>query len=331
MMSFRKRVLNTFLTVSAVVALFDVSLRAAQTDKTSVQGRVQMPEKLPEGVNVEGLCLDNVILLLEGKYKHPRMPYPENWSDMTPDERSKWRSNFTNSDGYEAYKRKVDEALLKRPVFKTKVQEDGSFVFKDIPLSWYQLRAIIMHPRAEGSPDYELARAFKMRQFIIKNADEPYRVGTMTLELKSVLMPGDLAPDWEASGYDGSKFSLSDFRGRYVLLDFWATWCGPCIGEIPNLEATHDALGGKRLQVIGLSVDNTIDIASRFLKKKPSAYLQGFLGQGELYEEISNAYGIESIPSIWLIDPDGKIVARDLLGASMPELVRKAMDKDLPN
>ncbi|MEP4079832.1 TlpA family protein disulfide reductase [Haloferula sp.] len=321
------------LIASLILFCSGLSLQAepeVEPQTTSLHGRIKMPDEIPAGIKVEGITLDKVVLRLEGKYSHPRMPYPDNWQDITPDERSKWRADFTNSDEYPDYLRKVAEAKAKRAVFKTEIKEDGSFTFEDVPLAWYQLTAIIMHPKQAESPDFERARAHAMHQFFVKKADEAQRIGTLTLKVKNVLMTGDTAPDWEATGYDGKKFRLSDFRGRFVLMDFWATWCGPCLAEIPNLEATHEALGGDTLEVIGLSVDDTPQIASTFLKKKPSHYTQGFLGQGDTYEPIRRAYGIESIPAIWLIGPDGKILARDLRGPSMTETVRKAMDKATP-
>jgi len=69
-------------------------------DKTSVQGRVRMPEEVPEGIHIDGLTLDKVVLLLEGYYKHPRMPYPSNWKSMTREERSSWHHAFINSDDW---------------------------------------------------------------------------------------------------------------------------------------------------------------------------------------------------------------------------------------
>ena len=69
-----------------------------------------------------------------------------------------------------------------------------------------------------------------------------------------------------------------------------------------------------------------MDLAVEHHEKKPSAYRQGFLGQGERYQKIREAWGIEAIPAIWLIGPDGKLVARDLRGEALREAVRKALE-----
>jgi len=115
-----------------------------------------------------------------------------------------------------------------------------------------------------------------------------------------------------------------------VLFDFWATWCGPCRAEFPNLEAVFKDYGGERFEMIGLSVDETIDAPRSLLEKNPLAYRQGWVGDLKRHEEISEAYGFDSIPSIWLIGPNGKIVARDLSREKIREAVMAAL-KDRTN
>lgn len=296
----------------------------AQT--TSVIGRVAIPDEIPEGINAEGLSLDDAVILLEGKYNHPRRPYPANWGDITPDERRAWHEAFEKSDEGEEYARRVEEVRAARPRFTAEIAEDGSFRFEEIPLSWYQLSVTIMHPDSEGPLSYELARAYVQRQFFVKNADAPHNAGALTLDLKNVLMPGDAAPNWTATAYDGSEIQLTDFRGRYVLVDFWATWCGPCIAEMPNVAAVYEDFGGEQFEVISLSKDQTIDLPQAFHKQNPSAYVHGFLGAGDESERVSLAYGIRSIPSVWLIGPDGTIIARDLRGDALREAVRRAVE-----
>jgi len=170
---------SVLLAASMIFAVVDSPLLAqSNADSgaavTSVQGRVRMPDKAPEGINVDGLSLDDVVITLEGRYNHPRMPYPPNWSSMAREERSEWSQAFRNSEEYEDYTRKVEEARAKRDVFTTEIAADGSFVFNGIKPTWYQLTAMIMHPKATGKPTFEHSRAHAMRQFIIKSADEPY-------------------------------------------------------------------------------------------------------------------------------------------------------------
>ncbi|WP_345686307.1 TlpA disulfide reductase family protein [Novipirellula caenicola] len=286
-----------------------------------------MPDQVSAGINTDGLSLDQVVVTLEGSYRHPRMPFPQEWSTMKPEERSQWRQDFMKTEDYKDYLRAVEEARGKRATYTTQLAEDGSFVFENIKPAWYQLTASIMHPAAGAERSQTLARAYAMRQFIIKNVDKPFPAN-LTLKIKNVLMPGDPAADWTATAYDDSEFQLSDFRGKFVLMDFWATWCGPCRAEFPNLESVYEDFGGERLEMIGLSVDQSFDLPQALLDETPAAYRQGWVGDPERHEKIFEAYGIQSIPSIWLIGPDGKIVARDLRGEALRDAVKTALAAD---
>lgn len=316
------KILLTLLSTVAFTSLLSAEKAPAVT---SINGVISFPEEMPKGVNTTGLSLTNAVVTLAGKYHHPRMPYPKSWKEMTPENRQAWRNKFTNSDDYPAYQERVKAAKANRFSTKTKLAEDGTFTFENIKPAWYQLTIEISSPQADGQAPSASAAASGLRQFFVRTTDKPLELGNITLRVETFMPIGALAPDFKIAGYDGKSFKLSDFRGKYVLFDFWATWCGPCIAQIPNLEAISEAYRKDRLVTLGLSMDSELDKAKAFLKKKPSHYRQGYVGEPENHKKISTAYGITSIPSIWLIDPEGKIVAKSLMGQGIAAAVKEAL------
>jgi thiol-disulfide isomerase/thioredoxin len=138
---------------------------------------------------------------------------------------------------------------------------------------------------------------------------------------------GKVAPPIEATALDGKPLTLGDFKGKYVLLDFWATWCGPCIGEIPQLQAVQDAFGkDERFAILSLSVDETIEEPKKFQEKRALPWSQAFLGAG-IHGPTPGTYGIRAIPALVLVGPDGKIVARGMRGDDIKKEVAKALAK----
>jgi peroxiredoxin len=154
-------------------------------------------------------------------------------------------------------------------------------------------------------------------------ADVPFDMGTVTL--KAALNPGDAAPDFSSRTLDGKPLKLSDFRGKYVLLDFWATWCAPCIAETPNMKTTYEAFGkDKRFVMISLSLDPEPAAPRKFVSSQGIAWTQDFLGDMSK-DKVTRSYGVFSIPAIFLIGPDGKVLTANLRGSKIKEAVAAAL------
>ena len=109
---------------------------------------------------------------------------------------------------------------------------------------------------------------------------------------------------------DGREVDLSKMKGKVVLIDFWATWCGPCVAEIPNLKKTYDKLHSKGFEVIGISLDSSEEKLKKFVKDRDMPWPQYFDGKG-WKNKISTQYGIRSIPAMWLVDKDGNVTDKN--------------------
>lgn len=124
---------------------------------------------------------------------------------------------------------------------------------------------------------------------------------------------GQIAPDFSIADIDGNIIRLSDYRGKYVLLDFWASWCMPCRKEFPHLLEVYKKHGGDNFDIFGISLDDNKDDFIASLKEENLPWKNA----SELKRdnpEIAELYAVSFIPKNYLIAPDGKIVAVDLRG-----------------
>lgn len=115
------------------------------------------------------------------------------------------------------------------------------------------------------------------------------------------------APDFDLLGISGTPVRLSDYRGKVVLLNFWATWCPPCVTEIPDLVALREELGTERVEVLGISLDTAGDDAVRaFARERGMSYPTAVDT-----EQVSAMYGgVPSIPTTFVIDTHGGVVEK---------------------
>jgi thiol-disulfide isomerase/thioredoxin len=140
------------------------------------------------------------------------------------------------------------------------------------------------------------------------------------------LVEGAKFPDFEEKDLDGKPLSISGFKGKVVLIDFWATWCGPCVAELPNVIKAYEKHHDKGFEIIGVSLDQDEQKLKSYTKDKNMTWQQYFDGKG-WGNKLAQKYGIQSIPATFLLDGEGKIIARDLRGEALEEALAKALPK----
>ena len=132
----------------------------------------------------------------------------------------------------------------------------------------------------------------------------------------------------ELTKVDGTTLSLpKDLLGKVVVIDFWAVWCGPCIGEIPHMKKVYAAYKDKGVEFVGISLDRDKDTLLAFIKNRKLPWIHTFSGK-YWSDPTARKYGIRGIPSIWVVGKDGKIADKnargDLEGALDKALAAKA-------
>lgn len=132
-----------------------------------------------------------------------------------------------------------------------------------------------------------------------------------------VTRPGRPSPDFRAFDVDGKAYSLADFKGRYVYIDLWATWCGPCRYETPFLEKLTSEFKNRNIAFVSLSTDSRKADWLKMVQGKNMSGIQLFLGTGSRFQ---TAYKADGIPHFILVDPEGNIVSANMLRPSSSDI-----------
>jgi thiol-disulfide isomerase/thioredoxin len=117
--------------------------------------------------------------------------------------------------------------------------------------------------------------------------------------------------------YEGEKFDLTSLQGKVVLVDFWATWCGPCRAEIPNMKALYKKYHERGLEIVGISTDDDRGALDEFLKEEQLPWI--ILHEEEGKSEAAVHYGISALPTMILIGRDAKVLSIHARGPALAE------------
>jgi peroxiredoxin len=145
------------------------------------------------------------------------------------------------------------------------------------------------------------------------------------LDRENAVQAGAKPPAFTAKDLSGQSHSPAQYRGKVVLIDFWATWCGPCLAELPAVKAVYEKYRDRGFVVLGVNLDEERGAVERFVKAQGLAWPQLFDGKG-WKNEIAQSYGVTAIPRAILVDREGVIRHASIRGSELDGAVAELID-----
>ncbi len=180
----------------------------------------------------------------------------------------------------------------------------------------------VLHDTAKA----DAAEAQLLREFPDSKPAKMMKQEAEAEKVRKGLAVGAKFPEFNVKDLAGKPLSPANDKGHVVLIDFWATWCPPCRAELPNVIKTYKAYHPKGFDIIGVSLDDNRGKLTSFTKEQGMTWPQYFDGKG-WQNELAVKYGVNSIPTTYLLDGKGVIIGKDLRGEELDQAVAKAVGK----
>jgi thiol-disulfide isomerase/thioredoxin/protocatechuate 3,4-dioxygenase beta subunit len=252
--------------------------------------------------------------------KLPEPPMPDDIADGPLEQRQQWFTQWSKTEaGIEHMARATQNMMVV-------VKQDATFRIEDVPAGTYSLNISVVSTKAtedigQGEQLGSVSLEVDLPEMTGGRSDAPLDIGSLQMKPRVFLRVGDMAPELKIKTLDGRPLTLADYQGKYVLLDFWATWCGPCLAELPNLKKTQEEFADdERFVIVSVSIDSRSADAAKYVKENPLPWPQGHVDEDN-QQKVLGDFDFQGIPATFLIDPQGKIIAKDLRGENVGEKI----------
>jgi len=199
------------------------------------------------------------------------------------------------------------------------------------------IRAMLVgSPRHEIAPEARLAvaqaiaddgdgaAAVALLDTVVRDGAPMWAVQTARMLMPSFRMIGRRAPDFDVPALDGGRISPGGYRGKVILIDFWATWCGPCRMAMPEVRRIWRRYHDRGFEIVGISLDRSPDALRDYLARSGIPWRQVYQG-GAWNSQLVSLYSVEGIPATFLVDKDGTIRSVNLSGERLEQAVQRLL------
>lgn len=229
----------------------------------------------------------------------------------TPEQRS--------SDAFEK------EITTSQKALDAKQAEANKKFIQDNPDSYISLEALEMY--AYNADYKDIAPLYNGLSESVKHTKSGKEFGERLPKLKAIAI-GAMAPEFTEADTSGKMVSLASFRGKYVLLDFWASWCGPCRRENPNVVKAYNKYKGKNFTILSVSLDRPNGKQKWLDAIHKDGLTWNHVSDLQFWQsKVAGLYAVRAIPQNFLIGPDGKIIAHNLMGDDLEDKLAELFGK----